>query len=288
MVKFRKENRATIYKGTVDDIKQGFYVDGSGNQHDLGLPGLLDGSRYFQKVRRIENVSGNGLGLYPRIYTQLIDCVQKAYEFGPDGALLNMASRVRAGGGVFNGAGSQEEEIFRRTTLGYSLYWFDENAQDVYDYPKKYHGLTVYPIRGDRAAIWSPGVTIFRSGASGYYDHLQCPGVTNVISVPAVKNPEISENGEFKEAHGRMWRNKIRTVLRVAILGGKTKLVLGAFGCGAYGNPPELVAKLFKEILGEPEFQGYFSQICFAILEDQNSPKGGNYAPFDRVFGHSR
>jgi uncharacterized protein (TIGR02452 family) len=83
-----------------------------------------------------------------------------------------------------------------------------------------------------------------------------------------------------------MWRNKIRTLFRVAKINKKTKLVLGAFGCGAYGNPPALVADLFKEILEEPEFKGAFDEICFAILEDKNSPSGGNYAPFAKVFGH--
>jgi uncharacterized protein (TIGR02452 family) len=198
-----------------------------------------------------------------------------------------MASRFRAGGGVLNGSASQEEEIFRRTTLGYSLYYYDSQNNQTYSYQDHSGQVVAYPIKGDRAALWSPGVTIFKKGPTGYYDYMNQPGCTNVITIPAVQRPELTENGEaFKESHGRMWRNKIRTLFRVAKINKKTKLVLGAFGCGAYGNPPALVAGLFKEILEEPEFKGAFDEICFAILEDKNSPAGGNYAPFAKVFGH--
>jgi uncharacterized protein (TIGR02452 family) len=74
----------------------------------------------------------------------------------------------------------------------------------------------------------------------------------------------------------------------VAIKHGHTKLVLGAFGCGAFGNPPRQMAELFKKVLAEKEFYGFFSEICFAIIEDDNSTKcnkEGNYKPFKEVFG---
>merc|ERR1712048_644922 len=70
---------------------------------------------------------------------------------------------------------------------------------------------------------------------------------------------------------------RIRGVLHAAKVSGFTKLVLGAWGCGAFGNPPYLVAKLFREILCSPEFRGAFSQIVFAIID----PRGdGNFKPF--------
>ena len=285
MAIFRKENRINVYQDTIECIKAGM-VTGSTSKtpYELGLQKTLSGTRFYQKVKKTdENYEWQDTVMY----AQVIDCIQKAYEFGEDGALLNMASRFRAGGGVVNGSASQEEEIFRRTTLGYSLYFLDPGAQVEYEYPGKHPKIPGYPFKGDRAAIWSPDVVIFKKGPNGYYDYMGTPGITNVITIPAVQHPELTENGtEFKEKPARMWRNKIRSLLRVAKEHGKKKLVLGAFGCGAYGNPPELVARYFKEIFNEPEFKGYFTEVCFAILEDKNSPKDGNYAPFAKVFGH--
>jgi len=284
MAIFKKENRINVYQDTIDCIKANSYaVSPKKIIPDLGLEKMLGGTRFYQKVKKTsEDFQKNPT----RIYAQKIDCIQKAYDFGDSGALLNMASRFRAGGGVMNGSSSQEEEIFRRTTLGYSLYSLDPGAPVEYAYPKGKRGIPGYPFKGDKAAIWSPSVCIFKKGVTGYYDYLVNPGYTNVITIPAVQHPELTEDGqEFKEKPARLWRNKMRSLFRVAKEHGKQRLVLGAFGCGAYGNPPELVARYFKEILSEPEFYGYFTEICFAILEDRNSPTGGNYAPFARIFG---
>ena len=60
--------------------------------------------------------------------------------------------------------------------------------------------------------------------------------------------------------------------------------VLSAFGCGAFGNPPDRVAPLFAEVLASPEFRGAFSAVVFAILEFQGSDSG-NVAAFARACG---
>ena len=75
----------------------------------------------------------------------------------------------------------------------------------------------------------------------------------------------------------------IRTILRIAYNNGQRRLVLGAFGCGAFANPPGHMAQLFKQVFEEPEFQGVFREICFAIIEDHNS-QGKNYNAFQAVF----
>jgi len=65
-------------------------------------------------------------------------------------------------------------------------------------------------------------------------------------------------------------------------------LVLSAFGRGAFANPPNHVAELFKEVFSENEFLGFFRHIVFAIYEDSNSGKehnpNGNVLPFLEVF----
>ena len=70
---------------------------------------------------------------------------------------------------------------------------------------------------------------------------------------------------------------KIRTILRIAAHEGRRNLVLGAFGCGAFGNPPTAVAGFFKDVLQEIEFRGRFEVVWFAVIERSGSQ---NFAIF--------
>ena len=57
-------------------------------------------------------------------------------------------------------------------------------------------------------------------------------------------------------------------------------MVLGALGCGAFQNDPEVVARAFKTAL--QEFPKVFEQIEFAVY----CPPGGsrNYDVFSKTF----
>jgi hypothetical protein len=68
---------------------------------------------------------------------------------------------------------------------------------------------------------------------------------------------------------------KIELLLAAARRQGCTHLVVGAWGCGAYGNPPLAVAALFKRVLRARG--AAFVRIVFAIVGD------GNFEPFRKV-----
>eukprot|EP00438_Fugacium_kawagutii_P009418 Skav202029 [mRNA] locus=scaffold1138:194102:194554:- [translate_table: standard] len=70
---------------------------------------------------------------------------------------------------------------------------------------------------------------------------------------------------------------RIRSVLHAAKCSGHPNLVLGAFGCGAFGNPTRPVAAIFREQLMSPEFRGVFSKVVFAIIDPMGT---GNLKPF--------
>ena len=73
--------------------------------------------------------------------------------------------------------------------------------------------------------------------------------------------------------------NKIRTIFRIALQNNHNAIVLGAFGCGIFHNPPEDIAKCFDIVINEKEFKNAFEKIVFAILEDN---KSGNFLPFKK------
>jgi uncharacterized protein (TIGR02452 family) len=63
---------------------------------------------------------------------------------------------------------------------------------------------------------------------------------------------------------------------------GNDVVVLGAFGCGAFGNDPKDVAQWYKKLLSG-KYKGYFKKVVFAIIGDQNDTSG-NYKVFVDVF----
>jgi uncharacterized protein (TIGR02452 family) len=55
---------------------------------------------------------------------------------------------------------------------------------------------------------------------------------------------------------------------------------MGAMGCGAFQNPPVVVAQCFKDVLAEGEFNGAFEEIIFAVLDSRAE---GNFEIFRDV-----
>jgi uncharacterized protein (TIGR02452 family) len=75
-----------------------------------------------------------------------------------------------------------------------------------------------------------------------------------------------------------MLQQRIHRVLAIAQAFGYSTLVLGAWGCGAFGNDPHRTAVDFREAL-ENDFRGAFSDVVFAITD---------WSPERRFFGHRR
>lgn len=70
--------------------------------------------------------------------------------------------------------------------------------------------------------------------------------------------------------------SRIRRIFEIAAANGNEALILGAFGCGAFKNPPIVVAKVFAEQL--QAFRGCFKAIEFAVFHTER--EAGNYNAF--------
>ena len=89
----------------------------------------------------------------------------------------------------------------------------------------------------------------------------------------------LTPEGHMPQEAIDITRNKIRTIFRIGLLYGHDSLVLGAFGCGAFRNPPEEMARLFHEVMEEPEFKDRYRLITFSIIDDHNA-RNANLAAF--------
>jgi len=219
------------------------------------------------------------------------DCIEVAEllkKAGFNVCLLNMANRQNPGGGVLNGAGAQEENLFRRSNIFLSLYQFVSYSEE---YGIKRNDSHAYPLDKNSGGIYSKSVTFFRASEKRGYCFLKQPFKLSVVSVPAINRPKtILVNNEYiiSDELIEPSKEKIRTILRICGNFNHDCLVLSAFGCGAFKNPPYHMAKLFREVFNESEFCNKFKLIVFAIYDDHNSRKrhnsNGNLLPFADVF----
>ncbi len=183
--------------------------------------------------------------------------------------VLNMASRSNPGGGVEGGAGAQEECLFRSSNYFTTLYPLREVA---------------YPMDRNFGGIYSPEVTVFRGLEAEGYPLLKEPFKVSFVAVAAINGPHLTASGDYTASERLGMLNKIRTILNIALKFGHKTLVLSAFGCGAFRNPPEKVALLFKEVFEEPVYKGVFEKVVFAIKGDHNDWRNANFEAFRRVF----
>ena len=75
-------------------------------------------------------------------------------------------------------------------------------------------------------------------------------------------------------------KKRIHRVLAIAKAHGYTKLVLGAWGCGAFGTDAQRTAADFADAL-ENQFAGSFSDVVFAFTDW--SPERKFLGPFRRA-----
>ena len=171
--------------------------------------------------------------------------------------VLNFASAKNPGGGVFSGARSQEESICRASTL-YSCLQTEFLLDNYYSYNQSIRTYT------DRI-IYIPNVLVFKTDDDIFCKMLDEKNwyYIDVISCAAHNQKAYPLKYEkLKEIN----YNKIKTIIQCAVENNIDNLILGAFGCGAFSNPPKLVSKTFKEILINEEYYKYFENVHFAIF----------------------
>ncbi len=194
-------------------------------------------------------------------------------------AVLNFANPHYAGGGVEHGAMAQEECLCRSSNLYPCL--FAPCAQTEY---YQYHRNRPDHLFTDRV-VYTPEVVVFKDDQPVpqllpreqwfRVDVLTC-------AAPYLGEPVHITPSDLKT----LFKSRIREICRVAMEHQVTVLVLGAFGCGAFRNPPELVAQAFREVLQEDPYSHGFSKVVFAIKN--NGRPDDNYNVFAQVLGQER
>lgn len=199
-----------------------------------------------------------------------LSAARRMRDAGAAVTALNFASARHPGGGFLGGARAQEESLCRASAL-YAC---------IADAPMYPHHERLRDPLYTSWMLYSPAVPVFR-GDDGAL--LERPWRCSFVTAPAPNSKVVlardpSREGEVMAA----FAERIPRVLRLCAREGDTHLVLGAWGCGAFGGDSARVADLFDQSL-RGELRGVFEEVVFAVLD--SSPEQRFLGPFARRFG---
>lgn len=180
-----------------------------------------------------------------------------------------------AGGGYLSGAGAQEENLFRRTNYVQHL----ADPDNEFDPERKWS----YRLP-EFSCVYSTNVFVIRAAEAEGYAFLCKPIAMSFVALSAYCSPALTKDKQrLIPQVAENTKRKIRCMLATGLYHDHDSLVLSALGCGAFRNPPRHMAELFKEVLEEDEFANKYKHISFAIIDDHNARREGNYQPFKEV-----
>ena len=171
-------------------------------------------------------------------------------------ACLNFASARNPGGGFLGGAQAQEESLARSS----ALYACQLANLAMYEQQRAARSAMYLDL-----ALYSPAVPVFRDDDGAW---LARPVLASMITCAAPNAGALRQHGKFDAAEvALVLRRRAAMVLAIAAHHGETRLVLGAWGAGVFGNDPELVARVFRELLAG---KSAFAEVVFAVLPGPN------------------
>lgn len=183
-----------------------------------------------------------------------LDAAARLFRAGQNVLALNFASAKHPGGGFLGGARAQEESLARSSGLyacirGNPMYAFHCKKRD--------------PMYSDYA-IYSRDVPVIRDDDGSLLDQ---PFYCSFITCPAVNAKAVlRKNPRRVAAVEQAMASRIHRVLSIALAQGHRCIILGAWGCGAFGNDGAVVAKLFAQAL-DGKFKDHFQTVVFAITD---------------------
>ena len=229
-----------------------------------GIAKAIENTKIYDTNFKCEKSANNNENI--RIIVEDLDTVHAGRIYHNDGkvALLNFSSYKNPGGMFLNGRKAQEECLCHASYL-YNV--LKEFQTDFYDWDNKHKNKALYLNRG----LYSPDI-LFQYGEVLFNCDVITCAAPNKSAAQKYQNVSDKENTE-------VLRSRIKFVLDIAKDNDVDTLILGAYGCGVFGQNPTEVAEIFKECLNTTH-KCCFSKVVFAI------PKGrdNNLQAFEKVF----
>lgn len=209
------------------------------------------------------------------VYSGTTFDIAKRYRSRGKIAVLNFANPECPGGGVQIGAMAQEECLCRSSNLFACI-----ANRNVYDEYYVYHRNGRSHFYTNRL-IYTKDVTVFKNDS--LIPKMLPEDEWFNVDVITCAAPYLAKR---KHTNGaalfELFKSRIKNIFEAARDNKVDYLILGAFGCGAFKNPPLIVAEAFLQTIKEQNYFRDFKQIVFAIKPTgEDCP---NLSTFSRQF----
>lgn len=187
----------------------------------------------------------------------VVTCARAAVTHAAQGdrvCVLNYASYTSPGGGFLKGSTAQEESLCFSTGLYYCLVdhmdWYNMHKEERHDF--------VY----SDDYIYSKDVPFIINGKIYKIDVL-------TMAAPNYARAAVPVNDAMEQ--------RMRAAYELPAKYGANILLLGAWGCGVFGNETDFVAGMWKSL--SEEHNGWYKEIVHPIIDNEN------YKTFRKVYG---
>lgn len=180
-------------------------------------------------------------------------------------SVLNFASATNPGGGVTRGASAKEECLCRISTLYKCI-----SSSEI---TKNFHKKHLHALRTGKMnflynddCIQTCGVTVFKRDTETPVlllekdwfdvDVISCaaPNLAALDLRYLLQHDKKWKKTAMDEKLFDIYKKRINRILNIARDAKSEVIILGAFGCGAFANPPELVAKAMHAAIDEHKY----------------------------------
>lgn len=253
-----RTKNVSIAKETLQVLKQKHYTAPSGNIVDISgsLDAAVKGTVLYKEPLPAKDYPIIDLTLEVNNELTAQAAVRLAAEGKTHLVALNFASARNPGGGFLAGALAQEEDLCRASGL-----YVCTKSKPVFYNENILCDDTFYTDN----IIYSPNVPFFRDEHNQF---LETPFELSIISAPAPNLSSVKTEGLQHKIKGILRERAIK-ILQIAFDNGHKNLILGAWGCGAFGNDPEMVANVFMEMLQKVPV---FEHVSFATHDVRQPP----------------
>ncbi len=259
----RKQYLIGIMQDTLQTLQAGYYINSQGKKITLNFQPSIDSLSL--EIHDGGNIVRKG-NFQTTLFLDNMDCLtvtRDLAERGLNPIVLDAASDDHFGGGYKTGAAAQEENMCRRSGLCFAV-----------DPTQSKQKKDFYPLskHGEHAGLYVSNVPVFRGEEAEGYPYLDTPFET-AVAVMAAYNFNEQHNSPLKltmdqktnelvipEPQATETKNKLRTILHMAVQKGHESIVLMPLGCGAFRNPPKHVSGMLMDLITE-EFSNSFKEI---------------------------
>ncbi len=247
-----KEERAMIAQKHTNEMKQRYSKE---TAYSVQNTTIYNSDHIFPQLSK--EVS-------PKFLTEDLDSVSAIFKHHSNKiAVLNFASFKNPGGAFLNGARAQEECLCHESNLYNILSQF----QDGFYKPNlKCLNRSLYRNK----ALYSKDVLFLHNQQEIKCDVITC-AAPNYKAAHRFQRVTQEENFTVLES-------RIKFIIDIAEEQQVETLILGAFGCGVFGQDPKEVAQLFNKYLAKTS---YIHNVIFAI---PNTNRDRNYSVFMKIF----